>query len=270
MSNHEIVPSDDGFGDDSGSDRLLQGSRVLCVDGDWTFAKDDAAVPGDKRFLVLSTAEAQQHWQDGHLVEERIKKPGMQFAETVDELNAKIPQEEWEEGLNGPRPPWAHVYAVYLLDPADGAIYTAMNSTTGMAAAVREIKSQVKWMRALRGDTVNPVVTLGRRLHSKKWKKLGPSFIVVEWRNFGPEPQSPALPAPPADLLGVKVEEPSLSEQMNDEMPPWNDDPGIDTPSPPAPPDKKALVSNLRKSAEPQKPHTTKRGVTKIAGGRGR
>jgi hypothetical protein len=75
----ELVPAD-GFGDDSGSDRLLQGSRVHCVDGDWTFAKDDSAVPEDLRFLVLGTAEAQQHWQDGQLVEERIKKSGTQLS----------------------------------------------------------------------------------------------------------------------------------------------------------------------------------------------
>jgi hypothetical protein len=211
------VTAIDSFSEDGGSDRLLQGSRVACVDGVWTFAKDGTVIPKDKRFLVL---EAQQHWENGQLVEERIRKPNAAFLETIDELNAQIPQDRWEEGLNGPRPPWSLVFAVYLLDLTDGAIYTAMNSTTGMAAATRELKEKVKWIRALRGQTVNPIVTLGSQLHSKKWKKLRPSFDPVEWRNLGTTSQSPALPAPHANALpGVKVEEPSLSEEMNDELP---------------------------------------------------
>jgi hypothetical protein len=63
------VASNDCFEDASNSDRLLEGSRLPCVDGDWTYAKDDTEVPTDKRFLVLGTAEAQQHWQGGQLVE---------------------------------------------------------------------------------------------------------------------------------------------------------------------------------------------------------
>jgi hypothetical protein len=98
----EIVPvttSDDwdgGFSDDSDSGRLLQGSHLPCVDGDWTF-KDGAAFPKDKRLFVLGTAEGQQHWEAGQLVEERVKKPCVPFAETIDALNAKIPQNEWAE-----------------------------------------------------------------------------------------------------------------------------------------------------------------------------
>jgi hypothetical protein len=257
------VTNIDSFSEDGGSDRLLQGSRVPCVDGVWTFAKGGTVIPKDKRFLVLGTAEAQQHWEDGQLVEERIKKPNAPFLETVDELNAQIPQDRWEEGLNGPRAPWSHVFAVYLLDLTEGAIYTAMNSTTGMAAATRELKEKVKWMRALRGQTVNPIVTLGSQLHSKKWKKLRPSFEPVEWRNLGTPAQSPALLAPHPDTSpGVKVEEPTLAEQMNDEVP-WNDSPDIN-----APPPKIEPRPEPKKSAAPSQPPINKRGVQKVAGGR--
>jgi hypothetical protein len=229
------VTAIDSFSEDGGSDRLLQGSRVPCVDGVWTHAKNGSVITKDKRFLVLGTAEAQQDWEDGQLVEERIKKPNAPFLETINELNAQISQDRWEEGLNGPRPPWSLVFAVYLLDLTDGSIYTAMNSTSGMAAATRELKEKVKWMRALRGQTVNPIVTLGSQLHSKKWKKLRPSFDPVEWRDLSKPSQSPALAAPQAGtLLGVKVEEPSLAEQMNDEVPPFDDplDEILDKPKP--------------------------------------
>ena len=158
------VRSDDGFDDSDNNDRLLQGTRAACVDGEWTRASDGTEIPPDKRFLVLATAEGLQHWEDGQLVEERIKKPNEPLP-NVDELNAKIPEDTWEDGINGPRPPWTYVFAVYLLDLDDGSIWTHLNSTIGAARATRELKSRVKWMRQLLGGRrVNPIVTLGKQL----------------------------------------------------------------------------------------------------------
>jgi hypothetical protein len=257
------VSNIDSFGADSGSNRLLQGSRLPCVDGVWRFAKDDTLVPKDKRFFVLGTAEAQQLWQDGYLGAERIKNPGVEFLETIDELNAEIPQDQWEQGLNGPRPPWSHVFAVYLLDLDDGSIYTALNSTTGMAAAYRALKEQVRWKRAICGQAVNPIVTLGNQLHSKKWKKLRPSFDPVEWRNLAPA-QNPALSAPQTDgLPGVEAVEPSLSEQMGDEVP-WNDSPDINAPAPTITEPTLESVRASDVTMEAKKPVINKRGVQKI------
>ena len=92
--------SDDGFGDSGDSDRLLQGTRFVCIDGEWT-KPDGTEFPPDKQFLVmLSTAEGLQHWQDGALVEEIIKKPDAPLPD-VEELNAKIPRDTWEDGKNG-------------------------------------------------------------------------------------------------------------------------------------------------------------------------
>ena len=62
-----------------------------------------------------------------------------------------------------------------------------MNSTNGAEIAVRELKSKVKWTRAIRGESVLPVVTLGSRLVSRQYKKMGPDFVIVEWRNLNPE-----------------------------------------------------------------------------------
>jgi hypothetical protein len=123
----------DGFADEGDSGRLLQGSRLICIDGVWTWAKDETEVQAGKRFLILGTAEGQQHWADGELVEEIKKTPGEPFAESVEARNAEIPKDTWEDGKGGPRPPWVHQFAVYLLDPDDGAIYTYMNSTNGAA-----------------------------------------------------------------------------------------------------------------------------------------
>jgi len=285
MSNDEREPRtenvpvriDDGFGDESDNDRLLQGTRLICIDGEWTFAKDETEVPAEKQFLVLSTAEGQQHWEDGQWVEDRIKKSGIP-GETVDELNSKIPKETWEEGINGPRPPWTYVYAVYLLDPPDGSIYTHLNSTDGAKIATRELQRQVRWKRAmLGGRKVLPIVTLGRRLVSRQYKKMGPDFIVVDWRDLNPglteqttlrqlenhTENEPQLNDPVGDI-GRPATEPSYSEILDDKIPEddWQPprEPAIKAAEAPAPPPRKPPAA--------QKSQVTKKGVQKIAGGR--
>jgi hypothetical protein len=287
-----VVIDDDGFSDENDGDRLLQGGRLTCVDGAWKYARDDTEVAADKRFLALGTAEGQQHWEDEQLVEEIKKKPGMPFALSIDERNAKIPQDTWEEGLNGPRAPWTHVFAVYLLDPVDGAIYTSINSTKGQARAVRELKSKVRWMRSLRGEKLMPVVVLGRQVISKQYKKFGPDFVVVDWRDLGPKlpaSSTPLLENPvgqkeqhgdPIEQIGRPRAPVDMKAAMRDELPAWNDNPAdpIDILDAPASVDQQKEVASAkqpstiekRKPAATSTPQVNKRGVQKIAGGRRR
>jgi hypothetical protein len=267
--------TDDGFDDSDNNDRLLQGTRAACVDGEWSRASDGTEIPPDKLFLVLATAEGIQLWQDGQLVKEIIKKANQPLPD-LEELNATIPKDTWEDGINGPRPPYTHVWAVYLLDLDDGSVWTHLNSTNGAARATRELKSRVKWKRQLLGGRrVNPIVTLGKQLVSKTYKKLGPNFIIVDWRDLDPGLPQPTAPRqledhtekkpfndPVADI-GRPVVEPTLEEMLNDKIP--EDDwrgPG----EPAAKETPKASETPGKPAA--QKPQMTKRGVQKIAGGR--
>jgi len=264
--------TDDGFDDSDNNDRLLQGTRAACVDGEWSRASDGTEIPPDKLFLVLATAEGIQLWQDGQLVKEIIKKANQPLPD-LEELNATIPKDTWEDGINGPRPPYTHVWAVYLLDLDDGSVWTHLNSTNGAARATRELKSRVKWKRQLLGGRrVNPIVTLGKQLVSKTYKKLGPNFIIVDWRDLDPQPTAPRqledhtekkpFNDPVADI-GRPVVEPTLEEMLNDKIP--EDDwrgPG----EPAAKETPKASETPGKPAA--QKPQMTKRGVQKIAGGR--
>jgi hypothetical protein len=69
----------------------------------------------------------------------------------VDDLNAQIPVEGWDLGLNGePRPPWTDNNVVYLANPSDGALYTVIGTTAGLAIAP-------VWLR--RGSTVTKMTT---------------------------------------------------------------------------------------------------------------
>jgi hypothetical protein len=268
--------ADDGFDDSDNNDRLLQGGRAACVDGEWSRASDGAEIPPDKRFLGLATAEGLQHWEDGQLVEERIKKSNEALPK-ADELNATIPKDTWEDGINGPRPPWSHVFAVYLLDLDDGSILTHINSTAGAAKATRELKNQVKWKRALLGGRkVLPIVTLGKQLVSRQFKKMGPAFNIVDWRDLDPSLPQQAAPGQledhtekktlndPVVDIGRPVVKPTLAEEMRDEIPEdkWRQDEAAPNAAPKAP--------EAPRKTSTQKPQTTKRGVQKIAASRGR
>ena len=161
---------DDGFGgNDIDNDRLLQGMRAICIDGEWTM--NETNPPVDKLFLVLGTAEGIQFWQGGQLVKEWIRKPNEPLPDLA-ALNATIPKEQWEDGINGPRAPYSHQWAVYLLDESDGSIWTHINSTNGAAKATKGLRSKVRWKRGLLGGRpVLPRVTLGKQMVSMQFKK---------------------------------------------------------------------------------------------------
>jgi hypothetical protein len=271
--NENLPVRDDGFGgSDIDNDRLLQGQRAICIDGEWS-KPDGTKIPADKRYLVLATAEGIQFWQDGQLVKEWIKKPNAPLPD-LDELNAAIPQDQWEDGINGPRPPYSHQFAVYLLDQVDGSIWTHINSTNGAAIATRELRSKVRWKRGLLGGRpVLPIVTLGKRLVSAQYKKWGPDFVTSnDWHDPGPDlpaaasqqqiedrtEKKPEFGDSVADI-GRPVVESSYEELLDDKIP-------EDSWQPPGKP--AAEVAPPHKPAA-QKPRT-KRGIQKIGGGRGR
>jgi hypothetical protein len=219
MSSENLpVVADDGFGgDDDGADRLIQGAILACVDGVWS-CRDGTPIPENMRLVAPSTTSALQRWEDERPVEIIRKQPGKPLPD-LDEKNAEIPEDEWEQGLNGePRPPWQHVHVVYLLDPRDASVYTYVNGTVGARIAVEKLKDKVKWMRALRGSNVCPIVELAARAMKTKFGvKRRPEFQVVEWRDFG----GPAAIAVSSSTpqIGKPVAEPTSKEIFDDSLP---------------------------------------------------
>ena len=219
-----VIPGGDGFDDADAGDRLIQGTIIKCVDGHWA-AKDGTTIPPETRLIALATTTALQHWVDQMPVETIVKR-GNEPLPDVKELNAAIPEAEWEEGLDGaPRPPWVKQFVVYLLEPRDASIFTFLNSTTGAAIAVDKLKDRVRWMRALRGEKVVPVVELSAKVMKTKYgQKMRPEFTVLEWRDLGGLPATTAVPA--LEHVGKPVEEPTLAEELNDAIPTFDEDEG--------------------------------------------
>jgi len=210
-----IVPPDyDGWDDIDADDRVIQGALVKCVDGHWS-TKDRTTPP--KQLLALATTQVIQQWQDKAPVGAPIfKRPGQPWP-NIDELNATIPQEDWELGLDGkPRAPFQKQHLIYFLEPHSAAKFTYANGTTGASIAVRNLKDQIKWMRAMRGDNVVPLVELADKPFPTKYgQKLRPDFRIVEWRNLGVSLTKEA----PQVGAAAAIEPPSTSEDVDDEIP---------------------------------------------------
>jgi hypothetical protein len=218
-ANLPVVVAGDGFADtDDGGDRLIRGVILKCVDGTWS-DREGTEYPIGTPMIVFGVAEALQYWRDQTVTETIVKIPGQSLPDLAD-LNGSIPKNEWEIGLNDePRPPWQHAYLIYLLNPQDGAVFTLINSTIGMHICFDRIKDKVRYMRAIRGERVCPVV----RLDSKPMKtaygvKKRPELTIIEWRDLSPQ-GAPALERAPAKQIGKPVSEPTLSEELNDEIP---------------------------------------------------
>src|SRR5262249_49144842 len=164
----------DGFDDGN----IIQGEIIKFIDGRW-LNRDGTAFP-DVPLIVFGLKKALQRWEGQTVVETIIEMPGEPLRD-VAELNERIPEGKWELGLNGkPKPPWQLVYAVYLLNPADAAAYTSINSTAGQGRAYRDLRDQIARMQILRGRRVAPVVRLRSALMKTDFgAKMRPEFKIV-------------------------------------------------------------------------------------------
>src|SRR5262245_37440772 len=210
------------------TERLIHGSILKCIDGRWSVHDTKAEMPTGTRMLALHTTRALQRWENQEPVETIVERPDEALPD-VEELNAAIPQSQWEMDLNGqPRPPWQKQYVIYLLDPSTASLYTFLNSTVGARIAWEKLRERVTWMRALRGADVFPLVALDSLpMKTKMGVKQRPDFTVIDWREFGGS-APPAIAAPtqqrviasskPKAAVGKQVE-PVTTTEVYDDIP---------------------------------------------------
>ena len=245
----KIEDDDDGFGGSVANSRFIRGQILRWSDTSGWSDRDGLRPPD--LLLVLACNEALQRWK-GKKAENIMDKP----LPDPNELNAAIPITEWEPGIDSkPRPPWAHMAMVYLIDPATAGVFTYLNSTVGAHIAWDVLREKVKTMRALRGERVLPLVRLSTRpMKTKVGMKTRPEFEIIGWRllgggggnvdgGSGPKviegpkatenrrPETPSTESHPAEsgkqnkltaavaAFSEEVSSPSLSEEMDDTIP---------------------------------------------------
>jgi hypothetical protein len=198
---------DDGFGRSLRSDnRLLKGQHARWTDSKEWHDRDELPIPSP--LLVIGVKTALQSWKDRVptvITDTPLPDP--------DELNAAIPQSEWELGLdNKPRPPWAAVFVVYMVNENTGQMYTAVNSTTGWRMAFDALTEAVTVKRMLHGGArMLPIVDLQSRPFKTSFgDRKRPHLQIVDWRSVGggapplPTAKPPQL-TPPAAAEATKA-----------------------------------------------------------------
>jgi hypothetical protein len=219
--------------------RLIRGVILKCVDGRW---KDADELTPPPQLLVVGSTRALQCWSDSKPVDTIVEQPDEPLPD-VDELNAQIPEKEWEPGLDGkPRPPWQLNYVVYLINVETADTYTFLNSTTGARIAFERLTDKIEMMQRLRGNGVAPIVKLDSRpMKTNFGTKQRPEFTIIEFRDLGgggdQQPAQPAQLPPPTDKdpagaaakppaekkkttkIGKPVKPVTLEEELDDELP---------------------------------------------------
>jgi len=78
------------------------------------------------------------------------------------------------------------LFVVGLANPANGARIISSNSTFGQKAACKDLKGRLKFMRALRGPNIVPIVELSSMtMQTRYGAKMRPHFEIIDWRDFG-------------------------------------------------------------------------------------
>ena len=226
-----------GFNEEvEGADRPQGGSVIhgtlikFTSEGDWVTG-DDEEMSRERELIPIDIVRIAQKWIDQMPRETIVVPPGAKFPD-VEAMNEQSPKSEWREDLNGnKRGPWQMQYLVYLLDAHTLDKFTFPTSTIGGGMACRVLADKVAWMRKHKGPKVSAVITLADVFMKTKYGgRQRPHFHIVRWIGFDTGGGDDALPPPKPALEGGaatkskappwnEVEEPSLAEEMNDDLP---------------------------------------------------
>jgi hypothetical protein len=240
MSNNQLMKKEvavvdnfEGWEDGvEGSDRpegagIIQGVLLKFTNEATWVTRDDDELPSDLELVAVDVGRVVQKWEDGRPVETIVLEPNQKFPD-IEEMNEKIPREDWVEGPDGQlRGPWQAQHTLYLLDPETMDKYTFPTGTTGGGIAIRELRDKLVWIRRLRGQNVYPVVTLSDTFMKTRFGgRQRPHFKIVKWTRLGGEggevaalPPPPTTPSPATASDLPSVQESSLAEELDDDLP---------------------------------------------------
>jgi hypothetical protein len=129
--------------------------------------------------------------------------------------------------------PYQMQYLLYLLDAQTLDKFTYPTSTVGGGMCCRAIAEKVTWMRKYKGPKLSAVITLDDTFMNTGWGgRQRPHFKIVRWIGFDgggdkalPEPKpvleggAAAKSKTPESPPWNEVEEPTLREELNDDLP---------------------------------------------------
>jgi hypothetical protein len=203
------IDDDDGVAPNA----LRGGTRMKYVNGVYSDGSGNPipAGPGGAQMLVIQMDIGVQRWQDGTAtVKWRDPKTGK--LPDPEDLNDEIPRSQWENGLSGePKPPWAYIFCIYLLDVSAGKKWSYVHDTTSAKIAYQELKNAIQNKKILTGIELLPIVELksGTTWKSKKFGLVPrPDFNPVKWLQRGAD-GALVIAADPLKQLGGAAKPPA-------------------------------------------------------------
>jgi hypothetical protein len=275
-----IIDNFEGWEDGvEGDDRpqgagIIQGNLVKFTNEATWVTRDGDELSADLELVAVDVARVVQKWQDQQPVETIILEPHQKFPD-IEEMNEKVPREEWVEGPDRKlRGPWQGQHILYLLDPKTMDKYTFPTGTVGGKIAVRELRDKTMWMRRLRGSNVYAVILLSDTFMKNRFGgRQRPHFKIMRWVRLGGEGgEVEALPPPASPTTQTSaqldlplVKEPSLEEDLNDEIPDFGNEEAKDAKAPPPRPTARRDLK--KKPAKASAKASSRRRVSKLDAG---
>jgi hypothetical protein len=204
--------------------RIIEGD-IVKFDGakhpPWMF-KDGSPFPTGPEYLVLRILRAVQCFKDQKCLNTIVEKPGETLPD-VTELNVKIPETEWEIWQGKPHGPWSLQYVAYLLRVPDAAVFTIINSTTGLKIAYERLEKRIRTLQGFTAPDAMVFVSLGTApMKTEFGMRIRPEFVFVRaWSPSGTRIEYTPTQAIEDKSTAKKAEtkpKPS-SDDMNDSIP---------------------------------------------------
>lgn len=174
----------------------IKGEMLKFKDGIW---QTKAGEPFESKALLCSgVLRCLQRWEN--------KKAQHIFPDVnnrlpdAEDVNERIPQENWPVGPDGePEPPWKLTWFVYLINTLSYERYTFVSTSKGGARACSDLIDATDVAREVNDNPkMRPIVELS----SVKWKtQFGnrdrPHFRIIKWTGGAAAPVAPQVEAPP-------------------------------------------------------------------------
>ncbi len=198
---------------------VIHGTLIKFTNEATWVTSDGDELSREREFVAVGTIRIVQKWIDQKPEETIFVEPGEPFPD-VKAMNEKAPKSEWHEDLNGKMVgPWQAQHVLYLVDPQTLDKFSYPTSTLGGTIALRELCDKIKWLRAARHNpNAHAVVTLSdKHMNTRFGGRQRPHFNVARFIELGGDGE---LPAPkPLALESGEVKEPTLKEELNDDLP---------------------------------------------------
>jgi hypothetical protein len=265
-------------GDDRPQSRgIIKGNKIKFSNNAAWLQRDDTELPDIELIPVFILRVVQTWGKDNRPIEEKTRflEPHEKFPD-IKKMNEEVPRKDWVEDYNGNLVgPIQGSHVVYFIHLPTMEQYTfiAPITTIGSVRATSELRDKIVWMRKVRCPPGTPQDVYPTITPDKTWMKTRhpgggrwrPHFKILpdRWMRFGSESSGTALPSPeslpivtqqapnkPAqqitkepELPLTKVPEPTLREELNDDLP----DPGPHSENTKASPPRSTARRELKK-----------------------